>query len=293
LEGYLKAYGFTIRSKANPNGQISVAHYMTIAQKIMSEIMRLAYLVVIPRLSRSYDFKADEFKVKNKTHKKLLEKRMAGNITKEDFDRITQVFTGAKNISGFDPSMKLEYVVCTVVRYIHLDDAFQGNVKGTNIPYSLVMLIVEQINRKSGTMELIINDKKLVEIKDPTTGETSKYYKYRITDNTLKPKAGREPKAATILPSSTFAPVPVPTRERLRYLPKPKATTLRGFAPKSATVQLQSPVKIAQIIGPKISGPPLIGTPTPPGTPTGSVLETHMDFDVSDAETDIELKKKD
>jgi hypothetical protein len=289
LEGFLKAYGFTIRSQANPNGQITVAHYMTIAQKIMSEIMRVAYLIVIPRLDIAYDFKADEFKVKNKTHKKLLERRMAGNILKEDYTRITKIYAGTPDASEkLGLNIKLEQAICAIVRYLYLDDAFKGNVPGTNVPYSHVFEIVHQINRKSGFTELEIIDKKPVKTKEGAPPES---YKYRIRDYMIKPKAKKEPTAATILPSGAFAPLPAPTRERLRYLPKPPSTTLRGFEPR-LPAQLRSPLKFEEIsmssVPPRYTSPGPTGTPTPPPPsfdPSGF-------YDDDDDERDIESKKK-
>jgi hypothetical protein len=197
--------GFTIRSKTNPQGQISVSHYMFIIQKVMSIAMNTAWAVLIPAIDASvYDFAKDKYKIKTKSNKKVLEKRLRENLNEQDFARLKVLFPKADFSGLTNPNIPLAQAICGMVARIYFAKSGNPDIKlqsGATVRHSHVFSLVAAINARSPT------GKAELEIIDKVKGSGG-YYIYKIIDYTLtatrekaevrRPAAGGIPKTRLV-----------------------------------------------------------------------------------------------
>jgi hypothetical protein len=227
VEDYYKNFGFTIHSKNNPTGQLSVTHYMTIIQKIMGEIMRACWLVVVPNLPIDYDFKKDNYKIKTKARKNNLAKVLQQPITPEQKVRLKQLYNDSD--LTFKDGVRLEESICVLILYLYFIEGSDKTVDfgGGDVPVSLIFNLIDEINYKSGEDNLVITNKSLL-------GSTG-YYKYTIEDKTLTKVA---PAKILRKPGTEFAKL-----ER-----KPRMPTFRAKASSyQPNMMFQSPIPTAPL----------------------------------------------
>jgi hypothetical protein len=250
MKRFLAGTGFTIHSKNNPGGQLSVTHYMTIVQKTMSEVMRIAWLVAIPSLPREYDFKKDRFKVKTKARKRALDTRLRQPMTEADKRRLSELYSNM--YIAFNPGTLLESAICTMVGYTHFATGpSMITLQGKQVPKSEIFNIVEEINNKSGEVELEITSKI-----DPTGkyDGTTGHYIYEIVDHTL---VERERELVKRRPGVAYERIERPARQ-----PKMRESVynpLAAFA--SPGGDKHAPLNLTEAFDRSSSG--AIGTPRP------------------------------
>jgi hypothetical protein len=187
IEPTMTASGFTIKSKNNPTGQISVSHYMFIIQKVMSIAMNTAWSVLIPAIDAStYDFAKDPWKIKTKSRKKILEKKLIQPMTEQDYTRLTTLFPKVDFTGLTVPNIPLAEVICAIIDRVFFVRSGNPDVTlrtGKKIRHSYVLGLVDDINRRSptGKTELEIVDK----VRPGAGAGGGDYYVYKIADYTL------------------------------------------------------------------------------------------------------------
>jgi hypothetical protein len=197
----LNLAGFTINRK-DRRGNLTVAHYMTIIQKIMSRVMDIAYLVVFPALPPKYPFKEDRLKVKTKRNKEQLEKELTNPITDKQIERLKILYPNVRMLNNVKTgtSLLLEQLICLLVQYIFIVSNGEEDMRLRNnklVPNSDIFKIVKEINRKSGKIELEITGKKAV---------TDFISRYTMTDYNL-PRYMPKTKLPTIYDPENIVPL--------------------------------------------------------------------------------------
>jgi hypothetical protein len=183
-------------------GQLTVAHFMTILQKLTSYTMRIVYRLIAPSLPGDYDFSKDPLKVKSKANLEGLRGILGSRPDNNTVARLIGIIPGAASIKEKMLNSLLSSTIAFIGQYNYfVSNGGEQQVRlgdGTTVSDAQVHRDINEINMKSktGTDEI-------------TVESIDKDGKYTITDHLIKTKAARaaerDARKRGFMPVSTFA----------------------------------------------------------------------------------------
>jgi hypothetical protein len=171
-------------------GQLTVAHYMTILQKLTSLTMMIAYRVIAPPLPNDYDFSKDPWKVKSKSNQDKLKNILGYRPEDAMVQKLITIIPGAKSIETGIRNKPLGSTIAFIAQFTYFVDNGRGPIikllNGTVVNDAHVFRDIDEINMKSttGSPELAVN-------------AIDANQRYTITDYLKKTKAERAAERAT------------------------------------------------------------------------------------------------
>jgi hypothetical protein len=143
-------------------GQLTVAHYMTILQKLTSLAMELLYRLVAPPLPDNYDFSKDPLKVKSKANQERLKNNLGKRPDSNTVQKLINIIPSAKSIENAMRNTGLYASITFIAQYNYFVDNGGGPVielyNGQVVNDAKVFRDIDEINMKSktGKLELMV-----------------------------------------------------------------------------------------------------------------------------------------
>lgn len=257
----LQKAGFTINSSKNPDGSLTVAHYMTIIQKIMSFYMNIAWLLITPGISVNDLYPIDKFKIKTKRRQRILIQRLKGDITAEDWRILRGIFTGL-GLPEQPPFQRMELfsvLQAVIIGLFLIDDGTSETLDdGTKVVGSSIFRIIDDINTRSGETELKIVSKITAD------GDIDKTH-YEIEDYKIKGKGLQKERRPHIRQPGVKLEEneePIVRRRYTTISQQPKLSLQPTTFIKSPAKVFRLPTKLSEV--PLFEDPQSISTPVHP-----------------------------
>jgi hypothetical protein len=166
------------------SGQLTVAHYMTILQKLTSYTMQIVYRLIAPSLPGNYDFSKDSLKVKSKANQGALKGILGYRPDNDTAETLITIIPGAASMREKMMNAPLSSTIAFIGQFNYfVSNGGKQIVKlgdGSTVGDAQVHRDIDEINMRSKTGA------------DEITVESiDKDGKYTITDHLIKTKAER------------------------------------------------------------------------------------------------------